>query len=86
MRKVIVGLFLVVSLALPAIADVMSVASTDYASNANNLTSGTVAVDRLPVGTTNTTVAAGNDVRFNSVPYGQPTDTVDNTRVLMWVD
>ena len=29
---------------------------------------------------------AGNNVRFNSVPYGRPTDSVDSSRVLVWVE
>lgn len=86
MHKVNVGLFLFAVMLAPAAADVARLASTDYASNASNLNSGTVAVSRLPVGTTSTTVAAGNDVRFNSVPYGRPSETVDNTRVLVWVE
>lgn len=44
--------------------------------NADNITSGTVAVGRLPVGTQSGTVAAGDDARFvavsTSVPAGAP--------------
>ncbi len=62
------------------------IASADFASNADNLSSGTVDVARLPVGAATDTIAAGDDVRFDSIAYGRPTTTVDNTRVLVWVE
>ena len=79
---VLIGAVMVLTPAL-AVADI---ASVDFASNANNLNSGTVSVSRLPVGSSSSTVAAGNDVRFNSIAYGRPTETVDSTRVLVWVE
>ena len=63
-----------------------AVVSANYAQNASHLTSGTVNVARLPVGESTNTVAAGDDVRFDSIAYGRPTTTVDNTRVLVWVE
>ena len=76
-----VGIFFVVlSLILVGNNAFADIASASYASDADNLTAGTVSVQRLLVGNTATTVAAGNDVRFNSVPYGRLTDTLDNTR------
>ena len=52
--------------------------------NASNLSSGTVNVSRLPVGTTSTTVAAGDDARFDSVPTSQPAGTPPTGRVWVW--
>ena len=52
--------------------------------NANNLTSGTVAYGRLPVGTAASTVAAGNDVRFNTIPTTQPSGTPPSGQVFIW--
>ena len=54
--------------------------------NASNLTSGTVNISRLPVGTTSTTVAAGNDARFNTVSTTQPSGTPPSGYVYMWFD
>lgn len=78
--------FMFLSLMLAGNNAFADIASAAYASDADNLTAGTVDVQRLPVGNTATTVAAGNDVRFNSVPYGRPTDSVDSSRVLVWVE
>ena len=52
--------------------------------NASNLSSGTVNVARLPVGTTSTTVAAGDDGRFDSVSTTQPSGTPPTGRVWVW--
>ena len=52
--------------------------------NAANITSGTMSVARLPVGTTSTTVAAGDDARFDSVPTSQPAGTPPTGRVWVW--
>lgn len=52
--------------------------------NASNLTSGTVAYGRLPVGTAASTVAAGNDVRFNTIPTTQPSGTPPSGQVFIW--
>ena len=78
--------FMFLSLMLVGNNAFADIASAAYASDADNLTAGTVDVQRLPVGDSATTVAAGNDVRFNSLPYGRPTDLVDNSRVLVWVE
>lgn len=55
--------------------------------NASNLTSGTVAVERLPVGTVAATVASGDDKRFDTLSLGQPADVSgDAQRVVIWVE
>lgn len=55
--------------------------------NASNLTSGTVAVERLPVGTVAATVASGADKRFDTLSLGQPADVSgDAQRVVIWVE
>ena len=86
MRTFTVCLLFIVALVFPASADVKQVASVDYASNASNLSTGTVSVSRLPVGTTSTTGAAGNDVRFDSLPIGRPDVSAGSSRVLVWVE
>lgn len=52
--------------------------------NASNLTSGTVAYDRLPVGTATSTVASGDDVRFNTIPTTKPSGTPPSGQVFIW--
>ena len=52
--------------------------------NAANITSGTMDVARLPVGTTSTTVSAGDDVRFNTVSTTQPSGTPPTGQVFIW--
>ena len=52
--------------------------------NANNLTSGTVAYGRLPIGTVASTVAAGDDVRFSTIPTEQPSGTPPSGQVYIW--
>lgn len=52
--------------------------------NASNLTSGTVAYDRLPVGTATGTVASGDDVRFNTIPTTKPSGTPPAGQVFIW--
>ena len=54
--------------------------------NAANISSGTMDVARLPVGTTATTVAAGNDVRFDTVSTSQPSGTPPTGTVFIWFD
>ena len=54
------------------------------ASNASNLSSGTVGVARLPVGTTADTVASGGDVRFDTLSTTTPTGTPPAGRVYVW--
>lgn len=52
--------------------------------NASNLTSGTVAYDRLPVGTATGTVASGDDVRFNTITTTKPSGTPPSGQVFIW--
>ncbi|MBQ8294364.1 MAG: hypothetical protein IJX89_03195 [Alphaproteobacteria bacterium] len=80
MNKLILLCFL-----YPCIATA-EIASTKYASDATNISSGTVDVNRLPIGTTEKTVAAGDDVRFDSIPTSQPTASPDETRALIWIE
>ncbi len=54
--------------------------------NANNITSGTVAVGRLPVGTAQNTVAAGDDARFNTIATTQPTGTPPSGHAFVWFE
>ena len=54
--------------------------------NAANITSGTMDVARLPVGTTSTTVAAGNDARFDTISTTQPSGTPPTGTVFVWFD
>lgn len=62
--------------------NVQNVDQTD----ANNLTSGTVPFDRLPVGTSRDTVAAGDDVRFDTIATGRPSGTPPAGSVFVWVE
>lgn len=52
--------------------------------NAANITTGTLGYDRLPVGTTANTVAAGNDARFYAIPTAQPTVNAPEGMALVW--
>lgn len=54
--------------------------------NASNLTSGTVAYGRLPVGTTANTIAAGDDSRFNTIPTSAPSGAAPSGRVFIWFE
>ena len=69
-----------VSKAQVGLANVQNVDQT----NATNLTSGTVAYGRLPVGVVANTVAAGDDVRFNTIPTTAPTGTPPSGQVYIW--
>ncbi len=70
-------------------------ATYTFSSNANNLTSGTVAPARLPdattsakgavmIGTTASTVAVGNDQRFDTVATTAPSGSPDTGRAFIW--
>ena len=52
--------------------------------NADNLKSGTVAYDRLPVGKVTNTVAAGDDVRFNTISTNAPAGLPPEGQVYIW--
>ena len=62
-----------------------NVANVDQ-QNASNLTSGTVAVARLPVGTSSGTVAAGNDDRFDTIPTTAPLGQLPQGRAFIWIE
>ncbi len=62
------------------LSNVANVDTTD----ATNITTGTMDVARLPVGTTSTTVAAGDDVRFDTLSTTTPTGTPPTGRVFVW--
>lgn len=52
--------------------------------NAANLTTGTVNVERLPVGTAANTVAAGDDTRFDTIATQSPEATPPVGRAFLW--
>ncbi|MBD5400951.1 hypothetical protein HDR61_04400 [bacterium] len=54
--------------------------------NANNLTSGTVNIARLPVGNADNTIASGADARFDTISMSEPTGTPADGRVYVWFD
>jgi len=54
--------------------------------NADNLTSGTVNVARLPVGNAADTVAPGNDTRFDTISTTEPAGTPPDGRVYVWFE
>lgn len=82
----IIGMFVMPAFA----ANVSSVKYVDdnfsKTTNASNLTSGTVHINRLPVGKTSSTVASGADTRFDTVSLGQPSTTAASGRTLIWVE
>ncbi len=88
MRMFLVGLMCVLfSGAGFAQMQSVKVPTKSFAENADNLTSGTVNVERLPVGEGSGKVAAGDDKRFNTVSLGRPDDaTVVEGRALMWIE
>ena len=65
-----------------------AVASADFVRNANHITKGTIDVERLPTGTSDTTVAIGDDVRFETVSVGKPPEntTIPENRALIWIE
>lgn len=52
--------------------------------NADNLASGTVSYGLLPVGDADSTIAAGDDVRFDTISTVAPTGTPPSGRVYIW--
>lgn len=62
--------------------NVKNVDTTD----ATNITSGKFSYDRLPVGMTANTVAAGNDNRFFGVPRTKPNTDAPDGMVWMWFE
>lgn len=64
------------------LGNVKNVDNTD----ATNITSGKLAYDRLPVGTTANTIAAGDDARFFGVPRTKPTTNAPDNMVWMWFE
>lgn len=54
--------------------------------NADNITSGTLATERLNIGNSAGTVAAGDDSRFYTVSTTQPTGTPPEGSVFVWFD
>ena len=54
--------------------------------NAENITSGKLNTERLSVGTTTGTVAAGDDVRFNAISTSRPSGTPPTGMVWVWFE
>ncbi len=54
--------------------------------NADNLSSGMVAYDLLPVGDVAGTIVAGDDVRFRTIPNVAPTGSPPEGQVWIWFD
>ena len=52
--------------------------------NADNITTGTLNIARLPVGTAAGTVASGTDGRFDTLPTTEPVGDVPEGRVYVW--
>ena len=77
--------FAVLSFIVPGLG-MADIASTTYASNANNITEGTLSTQRLPVGDAVNTVAPGDDTRFETVSIGQPDVDVPDNRALIWIE
>ena len=83
MRLLFVGFFCL--LCGGAFAAQPAVPTTSYVNDAGNLTTGTVAIERLPVGSGAGTVASGADVRFDTVSIGQPGEG-STGRALVWIE
>lgn len=66
-----------------AMADI---ASTTYASSADNITHGTLSAEHLPIGDVADTVASGDDVRFETVSIGRPDTDAPSDRALIWIE
>ncbi|MEE1111223.1 MAG: hypothetical protein UIH99_03345 [Alphaproteobacteria bacterium] len=86
---VVFSMFVMFCVAATA-AEVSSVKYVDdnfnRTTDAANLLTGTVDINRLPVGTSSTTVASGSDNRFDTVSVGQPSTTAPSGRTLIWVE
>ena len=54
--------------------------------NANNITSGEIAYERIPVGSTEKTVASGDDTRFYTIPTSRPNISPPSGTVLVWFE
>ncbi|MDR1337523.1 MAG: hypothetical protein LBJ73_00660 [Rickettsiales bacterium] len=52
--------------------------------NAANITSGTLGIARIPVGTDTGTVAAGDDARFDTVKTSEPSAAAPAGRAKIW--
>lgn len=64
-----------------------TLATYNFASNAENLTSGNLAYARISslIGTSSNKIAAGNDSRFNTVPTSQPSGSAGTGRAFIWI-
>ena len=71
-----------VTAAQVGLSDVKNVDTT----NADNITSGTISYDRMPVGSTVNTIAAGDDTRFYTIPTSRPSVTAPSDAVLVWFE
>ena len=60
--------------------------TVSYATNADNLTTGTVDIKRLPVRENAGQVAAGDDRRFDTISVGKPDVVATEGRVVMWIE
>ena len=62
--------------------NVKNIDTTDAA----NIITGVIAYERLPIGMTANTVAAGNDSRFFGVPRTKPSTVAPDGMVWMWFE
>ena len=62
------------------------IASTEYATNADNISTGKLGYAHIPVGTTANTVAAGDDTRFDTVSTSEPNGTPPTGKVFVWFE
>ncbi len=64
-----------------AVADIASVA---YAQDASKISKGTLSTERLSLGDTSGTVAAGDDARFDTIAVGEPDVNISDSRAAIW--